>query len=125
MKHLYIICAYLGENSKAEPTYIAESLEEAKEKLANCAERYTPREVCQVKKVTKDLDVIATYWFERETLTKTEYTYAVFDTLQKRILWKGRLKDCRQRLKNLERVTPEDKERLVLLNLDKEDPAEQ
>lgn len=125
MKHLYIICAYLGENSKAEPTYIAESLEEAQEKLANYAERYTPREVCQVKKVTKDLNVIATYWFDSGTLVKTEYTYAVFDILQKRILWKGKLKDCRRWLKNLKGIAPEDKERCRLLNLNKEYPAEQ
>lgn len=125
MKYLYVICAYLGENSKAEPMYIAESLEEAKDKLVNYHNRYSPREICQVRKVTKDLDAIVRYWFDGGTLVKTEYTYAVFDTLQKRILWKGRLKDCRQRLKNLEKVTPEDKERLVLLNLGKEDPAEQ
>ena len=125
MKHLYVICAYLGENSKAEPMYIAESLEEAKAKIMDYADWYCPRGTCEVRKVTKDLDVIARYYFDSGTLVKTEYTYAVFDTLQKRILWKGKLKDCRRWLKNLKRIAPEDKERCRLFNLDKEDPTEQ
>ena len=126
MKHLYVIYVNPGEYTRAEPAYIAESLEEAKAKVMNYADWYCQQGTCEVRKVTKGLDVIARYRFDGGTLVKTEYTYVAFDTLGKTILWKGSLKDCRQRLKNLQqRVAPEDKERFVLLNLDKEDPTEQ